>query len=285
MLRWGEAMTRAIHELPPVPRIVRWRAVLGCAWPLLFLGFLLVIYGGAIGLMFLFHRQGKAQDDRDLDAHARRAMGKVVAILPLPDDPRYAGLQRVEHEFPVPFGANRYGPQRQPGSSFVAGRKLRVGDPVEIEYLQLHTEVSRVVGGHISLAPDLLDPHLRYVLLPGVLCTLAWAWFVLRARRLLGNGDATVGDLLAVRPIPVCIPDMVRVHYSFRDRTAHLRTGSHWVRAHGRLMRWLDRQKDSSHSLIVVHDRKDARRSRLAVPEDFHGSRTHFDAMTEDSRR
>ena len=285
MLRWRPAMTRAIHELPPIPRIVQWRAVLGSAWPLLFLGFLLAIYGGAIGVMFFFHRQGKMQDDLDLDARGKQVVGKVLAILPLTRERADRSLQRIDHEFVVPSGASRYGPQRQAGSSFVAGRSLVAGDSIEIDYLPLRPDVSRVTGGRISLAPDLLDSHLRFVLLPGLLCTLAWAWFVLRARNLLAQGDATVGDLLAVRPVPGCIPDMVRVHYSFRDRSAHLRTGTHWVRAHGRLMEWLERHQGFVHGLIVVHDRKNPRRSRLAVPADFRGSKTRFDSLPEQSKR
>ena len=278
-------MSRAIQELPPAPRAVRWRAVMGCAWPLLFLGFVLGIYGGAIGVMFLFHRQGKAQDDADLDRAGTVVHGKVVDILPIPRTPPHGQLQRVEHEFVIPFGASKFGPLRQRGSSFVSGRNLAIGDRVDIEFVASRPEVSRIAGGKISLAPDPFDFHLRYVLMPGLACLVLWSWFVLRARRLLTLGDVAAGDVLAVRRVPVCIPDMVRVHYSFRDRTAQLRTGTHWIRAHGRLMQWIDAFVNAPHAVIVVHDRKNPRHSRLAVPDDFRAGRASHEPQPEESSR
>jgi len=40
-------MTREVHDIPPAPRQVRWRAVLWHWWPLAFLGFVLAVHGAS----------------------------------------------------------------------------------------------------------------------------------------------------------------------------------------------------------------------------------------------
>ena len=55
-------MTREVHDIPPAPRHVRWRAALWHRWPLAFLGFVLAVYGGLITLMLFLASTGKPED-------------------------------------------------------------------------------------------------------------------------------------------------------------------------------------------------------------------------------
>ena len=63
------------------------------------------------------------------------------------------------------------------------------------------------------------------------------------------------------------------------DHNARLRTGSHWVRAHGRLAQVLREQR---HQIAVVHSRTRPNRSRLVLPQDFRGTRARLDPLEKE---
>ena len=265
-------MAAAIHDLPPTPRRVRWRAVLGHAWPLALAGILLTVYGGLVGLMFLFHRQGLLQREHDLDREAKHTEGRIKRVEPVAAG---GSTEKVLFEYHSP------GMALLEGTSFVASGRLHEGEKVEVEYLE-HLPVARVAGGRITLAPDPLESHLRYVMAPGSLCLLLWLGLVLRLRSLLASGDVAVAAILAVRTVPIALPTMLRVHYSFRDHNAKLRTGSHWVRAHGPLAGTI---ASSPRQVVVVHDRSKPRVSRLVLPADFRSPNAAAPAIGEESLR
>ena len=76
-------MVHDIRGIPPAPRHVRWRKVLGYRWPLAAATFLLAVYGGVLTWMLFLAHGGKAQDDWALDERPTiHAQGRVLAVTP-----------------------------------------------------------------------------------------------------------------------------------------------------------------------------------------------------------
>ena len=259
-------MVRTPSTLPPTPRAVQIRAVLGRRWGLALVAFLLTVYGGAFGLLLWFHRGGKLKDDLDLDAGAAVTSGRVLTIEPTAARIQGQEIVRLTFEFEVPGGDGAFGPRRQDGLSFGEQGTLRAGAAVPIEYLPARPEVSRIQGMRITLVMDPGPLHARFVLLPGLALWIAYAAGVLRLRALLRHGDAAVAEVLAVRRLRAVVPEIFAVHYSFRDWHAQLRTGRDWVRVHGPLGRLV---QSGQTRVPVVHWRTRPSRCHLTLAEDF----------------
>ena len=253
-------MTREIHELPPAPRHVRWRAVACRRLPLAIVGFLLAVYGGAWTLMLFFAQAGKPQDDRLLDRSARHAPARVVRVEPVRAWIEDAPAVRVEYRYVPEDGAERT------GTCFAPAGRFRPGAAVHAEYLPGMPHKSRLVGGRISLLGDWATPGLRLAVFPGVLLLLLWLQGVVDLRRMMTWGVAAVAEVLEVRPVRYVLPEMLVVNYRFRDHHALPREGRHWVRRRSSLGRRLEALPTRA---AVLHSRARPEHNRLVVVEDF----------------
>ncbi len=255
-------MSRELRQIPPAPRVLRWGAVLWHQWPIALLGVTLALYGGLWTLMFYFASGGKPQDDIRLTRDAVQTQGQVDELELRKVDFRGQALDQVFYSFPGPGGF----PEK--GKCFVPADSLRVGETITVEFLPANPHINRALGGRIGLLPNYVSLGFWILVLPGILCLLYWFTVVLRLRHLLSSGDVAVAEILDLRLLPLIIPNMLDVHYSFRDRSAQLRTGGHWARERSLLGQ---RLREGSNRLAVIHQRKNPRRSRLVCPAEFLG--------------
>ena len=156
-------MTREVHDIPPAPRRVRWRAVLWHWWPMAFLGFVLAVYGGLLTLMLYLAAGGKPSDDRRLDQECEETSGRVVRVEALHGRP-----PRVHYDFQVTLrNGNQF---LQSGTSFLPGSEsLKAEDPIQVEYLQTEPHKNRAKGGRLVILPPLLLMFFYGAFLPGLL--------------------------------------------------------------------------------------------------------------------
>lgn len=253
-------MTREVHDIPPAPRRVRWRAVLWHRWPVAFLGFVLAVYGGFITLMLCLAAGGKPADDGRLDRECVVTRGIVNRVELVHGRP-----PRVHYDFPV---VNRAGHRfRQSGCSFLpGGETLEKGDRIPIEHARGQPSLSRAMGGRIVIMPPLLSYFFYGIFLPGILLLILWFATVLRLRRLMIHGDVAVGEVLSFRILRFVLPLMYVVEYRFRDHHARTHTTCHWVRARSALG---DRLRANPQQIGVIHDRRGRGVSRLVMASDF----------------
>lgn len=255
-------MTREIHDIPPTPRTVRWRAVLWHWWPVAFAGFMLGVYGGLMTLMLFLAKGGKLSDDVRLDAASVRVIGMVTRI----QGGAATGTPlRLTYRYPTP------GDRELEGRCFLNRPDLMIEDDIQIEYVKAAPHVSRAVGGHIALGPPLHLIFLWVVLLPGLLCTASWFIAALWLRRMMSRGDVAVADVLAIETIRYVQPGMLRVMYQFKDRRSEQHVASHWVRTRSALGERLD---SNPKQLAVIHNRSGRGGSRLVMADDFVVQRT-----------
>jgi hypothetical protein len=264
-------MTREVHDVPPAPRRVRWRAVAWHRWPLALAGFLLSVYGGLFGLMFGFAGTGSlSRTDQKLtaglgDGSTQRVAGLVAGVEAVPERLRGAGLEVVRFEYEhARAGAAR-------GQCFAPAGRFRTGDRVTVEYDVAHGELSRIVGTRVTLVSLLAFARdwFGWVVAPGLCALLLWFGSVLRLRHLLAHGDVAAVEILSARAVRGVIPNMLAVQFQFRDHRAELRRGRHWVRQRSALG---VRLGDEPRRLAVVHDRRHPRRCRLVLASDFHAT-------------
>ena len=253
-------MTREVHDIPPAPRHVRWRAVLWHWWPVAFFGFMLAVYGGLITLMLFLASGGKPSDDHRLDQRCVETRGTVTRVEIIHRRP-----PRVYYDFRVVNKAgHRY---RQSGFSFLpGGETLKQGDRVPIEYVPGEPSLSRAKGGRSLILPPLLAGFFYGGFLPGIGCLMLWLAAVLRLRRLMTHGDVAVGDVASFRLVRCILPLVYTVEYRFRDHNAKMHTTRHWVRARSALG---DRLRANPTKIGVVHDRRGRGVSRLVMASDF----------------
>lgn len=254
-------MTREVHDIPPAPRRVRWRAVLWRWWPVAFFGFVLAVYGGLITLMLFLAQTGKPSDDRTLDRLCVLTnRGLVVSV-----DILYGRPPRVHYDFQVETRSG--GSYRQSGFCFLpGGETLKEGDRVQVEHAPDQPSISRIKGGRIGILPPLLSYSFHGSFVPGVALLMVWFGAVLRLRRLMTRGDVAVGEVLAFRLVRVVLPLMYTVEYRFRDHNAKVHQTWHWVRARSELG---DRLRTNLERIGVVHDRRGRGVSRLVMASDF----------------
>ena len=250
-------MTREIHDIPPTPRTVRWRAVLWHWWPVAFAGFMLGVYGGLMTLMLFLAKGGKQADDLRLDAGSVRVTGMVTRIQ---GGPATGRPLRVTYRYPTPDDGEKE------GRSFLNRPDLAIEDDIPVEYAKDAPHLSRAVGGRIDLLPPLHLIFLWMFLVPGLLCIAGWFVAALRLRRMMRHGDVAVAEVLAIERIRYVQPGMLRVMYQFKDRRAEQHVASHWVRARSALGERLDKNPKQ---LAVIHDRSSGGGSRLVMADDF----------------
>ena len=253
-------MTREVHDIPPAPRIVRWRAVLWHWWPMAFVGFVLAVYGGLLTLMLYVAAGGKPSDDRRLDRECEEASGRVVHVEVLHGRP-----PRVHYDFQVVRPNGNQFPLS--GKSFLPGSEsLGAGDPIQIEYLKTEPHKNRAKGGRLVMLPPLLFIFFYGAFLPGLVFLGCWFAEVLRLRRLMVHGDVAVGEVVSFQMIRYILPLMYAVEYRFRDHHAKVHTTRHWVRARSALG---ERLRANPKQVGVVCDRGGRGVSRLVMASDF----------------
>jgi hypothetical protein len=265
-------MVRDVRGIPPAPRRVRWRRVLGYRWPLAALAFALAVWGGVLTWMLFLAQGGKASDDRRLDAARQldrldRARGTVDAVT--------ADSGFIDAATPaelVTYQFEQSGLQMK-GHSFAPQGRFAVGAEVEVEMLRGEPSVNRIVGLTTHLIPGVFDPMswLVAVVVPGLLLGLLYFAGVFHLRHILAHGDVSVAQVLSVQRVRFCLPETWSVRFSFRDHHAHERTSRHWVRAHSNLgnrLRTMARH-GTFERLPVLHDRRFPQHCRLVLPDDF----------------
>jgi hypothetical protein len=261
-------MTREVHEIPPAPRLVRWRAVLWRRWPLLLLGTMFGVYGGLLAIMLGYASTGGlSSSDTLLDElgdNVPTARATVTQVEPADALVFGQPAEYVHFEFPAGSPSAVKGICRAPRQMFA------VQDVAVVEYYPARERdgISRLKGTRVATVPvaGALGLWLRAVVLPGLVALVLWWLGVLQMRRMLQNGIVAVAEVRALRKVRLVAPEMLRVEFQFRDHHARVRTGHHWVRAHSALGQRLARNPAR---LTVVHDRARPRRCRLVLPEDF----------------
>ena len=254
-------MTREVREIPPVPRPVRWSAVLWFRWPLALCAFLLGVYGGLWTLMLYFASSGKPLDDVKLDRGSTVTVGSVTAVVSVPETIYLPPAEHAVYTFVDADGHAR------DGKCFVLPDAVDVGASVDIEYVGVSPEINRIRGGRIGRLPDYVTPAFRLTVIPGLAFLAMWLYSVLRMRRVLIFGDAAVAELTEIRRLPVINPGTLAVSFRFRDRRARITDGRHWVRERSALGQ---RVLEATTDMVVVHDRRRPRWHRLVVAEYFH---------------
>lgn len=253
-------MTREVQQIPLAPRhSVRWSAALWHRWPLALMSFLLTVYGGLWTLMLFFASAGKPIDDARLDSSASIVRGIVVEVddtnAQMPDGTQSV---RIHYRFPID-GNDVY------GKSF-ASIGPKPGDAIDVQFLAGAFHVNRASGGRISLLGDFVTPAFSITVIPGVGLLLAWVFGVARTRHLLVHGDVAVANLVEVRRVPLVVPTMLEIRFTFRDRSATEQAGRHWVRERSPLGA---RVLSQPSSIVVIHDRELPQRYRLIIADEF----------------
>ena len=252
-------MTREIHDIPPSPRAVLWRAVLWHWWPVAFCGFILGVYGGLWTLMWVLAMGGKQADDLLIEVRREVVTGTVTRIEGGPDNEGSRPM-RLSYVYTTESGDQRS------GRGFLDLPGVGIGDPIPIEYSATQPHVSRPEGGRIAMVPPLDQVFFWLLLAPGMTCIATWLLAVLRLRRLMIHGDVAVAEVMTIDEIRYVLPTTLRVVYSFRDHSATQRMASHWVRGRSDLgMRLTSNPKQ----IAVIHSRDGRGASRLVMATDF----------------
>lgn len=265
---------REVQLIPPAPRRVRWRKVLGYRWPLAAATFALSIYGGVITWLFFLANSFLFVEADRLEHSTRLAVDAVVRAVVDQDrgDPR---VQRVDYEFYAEG-------QNFTGSCRVLDGAYREGMALPIEYAAGNPNLSRVRDARIEVRPRRFEASNSFALLvvPGLLLGVAWLAGVMRLRTVLMHGDVGTATILEVRRVRFCLPESLSVKFCFKDRRAVDRTSRHWVRLHSPLGHRLMAMQTSGRSdkVPVLHDRRVPQHCRLVLPADFGGDLAPVDA-------
>jgi hypothetical protein len=253
-------MTREVHDIPPAPRLVRWRAVLWHRWPLAGMGAFLAVYFGLVALMLFHARGGKPRDDSRLAHSPHRTEGRVIAVRDSHATWDGEPAVVVTYRFTLP------GESPHEAECFARHGRFAVGDRAPVRFLADETHVHCLEGGRLSLVGDWLTPVIALFVLPGLLCLLLWLQGVFALKAVLRDGDVAVARIVDVAPVRLVLPAAYAVRYEFRDHRAETRTGRHWVRARSTLG---ERIAARARRAIVVHSRVHPQHSRLVLAEDF----------------
>lgn len=255
-------MPAEVQRIPPAPRRVSWKKVLGYRWPLLALTFALAIYGGVLTWLFYLANSGAFVDAERFEQGARNKVEAVVRATRQEND----ASQRVDYEF-YADGQNWTGTSRVPGGDY------REGQAVPVEYRLGMPTLNRIAGAPPDLRAPQLDPNHTFLVLvvPGLLIGLCWLAGMLHLRHVLVHGIVSVGQVLEIRRVRFCLPECLSVRFSFKDHRAVMRHSRHWVRMHSplgqRLMLMVAYEK--LERVPVLHDRRMPQHCRLVEPADF----------------
>lgn len=255
-------MSADLRRIPPAPRHVHWRKVLGYRWPLAAATFALAIYGGILTWLFFLANSERSVNAERFDRGPRKAVEAVVRATGTAPD----GSQRVDFEF-FADGQNWTSSMRVPGGQW------REGQALPIEYLAGMPTINRIQGAPPDLAARQFDPTHTFVTLvvPGLLLGICWLAGVLHLRHVLAHGVVSLAEIQDVRRVRFCLPECLSVRFSFKDHRAQERTSRHWVRVHSPLGQRLVHQRPRSgkDKVPALHDRRFPQQCRLVLPEDF----------------
>lgn len=255
-------MSVEVRRIPPAPRHVHWRKVLGYRWPLAAAMFALAIYGGVLTWLFFLANSERSVNAERFERGPRKPAEAVVRATGTAPD----GSQSVDYEF-YADGHNWTANMRVPGGAWRDGQKL------QIEYLAGAPTLNRIVGTPPDLAARQFDPSHTFATLvvPGLLLGLCWLAGVLHLRHVLAHGDVSSAEVLEIRRVRFCLPESLSVRFVFKDHRAQERRSRHWVRLHSplgqRLLQLLGRT--GKERVPVLHDRRFPQHCRLVLPEDF----------------
>lgn len=276
-------MMHEVRSIPPAPRRIRLRPLLASRWPLLAVGGVMCVLGTLVAWLMFLQVGGKFSDTERLD---RGPYTRVQAIVRKVHEPFVAGgttWRWVDYAFDWQTESHSIPMQ---GHSFVAGAAPAVGDRVDVDVLADEPNVHRIAGAALLIDRTYLHPRFWFaaVVAPGALVLLGWLAGAFQLRHVLAYGDVSVGYVVAIRPVRLVVPQMLRVDYQFRDHRAIARRNGHWVRVHGALgARLLAAHADfGTEPLPVLHDRRHPQLSRMLLPQDFlPESKRPTDALSE----
>lgn len=286
-------MALELRDIPPAPRDVRPRAVVWRAFGVCLAGAVLLVYGGVLTLLLWISDRGSyyTEADRTLDRERQVLVGTVTAV-----DPRSSWRGDAMDLVRFRFAADDGIPQE--GASFFTPGAHRVGEEVEIEY-SARTGDSRVLGGSLVQPMGATGTAFWSTVVPGAGLLLLWLVSVLRLRRVLRDGDVAIAEPVEVRRVPFMIPSMLEVRFRFRDRSANVREGRHWLLARSELGErmsvvaarpptaprvlwtpkrglapvvptdWQTVRSSDLPRLCVIHDRRRPQANRLVAASDF----------------
>jgi hypothetical protein len=264
-------MRQELRDIPPAPRRVRWRPLFAHRWLLLAPGAALVVIGSLVAWLMFLQSGGKMSMGPRLAAGpTTRVTGRLTRIEPprehwdgtLRQEVRYSFARRIESQTVQGIGG-----------CFLTPAPRAVDDEVEVDVLDSDPNVSCIPGGVMHLDVQWLRARFWMTVMaaPGALLLLGWAASVFQLRRVLVHGDVSIGVVHRVRPVPLVLPEMLRVDYTFRDHRAVTRHNRHWVRRHGRLGTRLLQQMEADRyeEMPVLHDRALPHWNRMLLPQDF----------------
>lgn len=257
-------MASDIQGIPPAPRRVLWRSVLGYRWPLGLGAFVFAVYGGVWAWMLFLGSYGT---DRDLDRSGRTIVrdARVTAIDAEVGVLDGAPAERVHYVF-------THQGHDWTGTSFARAGSFVTGQQVEVVALPGDFTKNRIAGTRDELPPPLLDPstYVAAVIVPGLLLGIGYLASVFHLRHVLVHGDVSLARILSVQPVRFVMPQMLSVRFEFRDHHARPRRSRHWVRAHSSLGRRLAIASGHQNPTApVLHDRRFPQHCRLVLPEGF----------------
>jgi hypothetical protein len=263
-------MRHEVRTIPPAPRSIRWRPLFAHRWLLFVLGGGLVVMGALLAWLMFLQSGGKMASGPAIE---RGPVAQVTGTLDRVDPPRtWDGVawQQVTYRFTHEVGGHH---ATGWGSCFVRAGAWQPGDLVDVDVLLADPNVSRVAGGVLHAEFAWLRARFWIVAMavPGALLLLSWLVGVFQLRHVLVHGDVTVGVVHRVARVPLVLPEMLRVDYTFRDHRATTRHHHHWVRAHGELGARLLRQAEATafEEMPVLHDRRLPQWNRMLLPQDF----------------
>jgi hypothetical protein len=253
-----------IQRIPPAPRRVAWRKVVGYRWPLAAVAFVLAAYCGVLIWMLFLANSGAIEDRVRLEAGKNKPIVAVVRTAAPAVTAEHPEPQHVVYDF---FADG----QAFEGEGDVQGGNYTQGQAINVEYVAGTPSLNRIAGGRSADPTRWLETMFALVVVPGLLIGLGYAAGVLHLRRVLAHGDVGQAQITLVRRVPFCLPESFAVHYVFRDHHAKERTGRHWVRAHSALgQRLLTMMRHGTYDRVpVLHDRIAPQHSRLVLPDDF----------------
>lgn len=263
-----------VQRIPPAPRRVAWRRVLGYRWPLAAATFLLLVYGGVVAWMLFLAHSSETEDRDRLTAGPRVQITAVVRSVSAEPASRRRGRQFVDYEFEA--GGHHWTNRGEvPADTYAPGQAIAV------EYLAGQPRLSCVAGSLLAHRNAFFDARGAFycAVVPGLLLLSCYLAGVLHLRHILAHGDVAMAQVTAVVPVRACLPENFAVRFAFRDHHAREQQGRHWVRAHsplGQRLRTMLRHGRYD-KVPVLHDRRFPQQCRLVLPEDFSPDRRPID--------
>lgn len=266
-------MKSEVRAIPPAPRRIRLRPLFAHRWPLLAVGTFLAIGGALIAWLMFLQSGGKSSDATKLDeGPTQRVTAKVTRVLP---PVTFDGKDWEDVRYDFQWLAE---PQTlaMEGHSFVRAGLCRPGNEVPVEVFRDDPNINRIIGGILGMDRAWLRARFWLVAfaVPGGLLFLGWLAGAFQLHKVLVHGDVAVGTIHRVTVVPLLLPQMLAVDYTFRDHRATTRHNRHWVRMHGALGARLVEQLDSRRfeEMPVLHDRALPQWNRMVLPDDFLAS-------------